>query len=336
MLFRSDHQCLDFERDGVGVHVPSIVPAYEDDLDAVAAWQRGSEHGSGDVRLRMAYSRNGVWSDPVTVQEPAPAGRVVRMGALHRVAGEYRIVYNRHDTGDTSTKRMHYRSVEITDAGEIIASTERPVNGITKSEPAPQGIHNRALTLDGGRIAFGWNRDGTGQLAISDDSGASWRNVQIAGEPFAEPTVVQRADGDLVAFGRDPNGNQRRAFSSDNGDTWSAPEVTDIQGQNGRQTALRIGDKIGVLTHRDDGTGFPRRKNLTLYLLTEAGDAVLRRYSLVKYDSYGGTANYHFHHYPMGIYEDGILTVIYAEAYDGDNIDHPHSAAHVYSRPITP
>ena len=135
-------------------------------------------------------------------------------------------------------------------------------------------VRTHPIQLDSGRLLLGLYSDlyDFSLMAISDDSGSTWRpGLPLIGGGAVQPSVVVRQDGSLVAFLRD-NGNapkrMLRSVSKDAGETWSVAEDTDHPNPGSSVEAIRLRDGRLLLVSNDTENG---RHSLAVSLSTNEG-----------------------------------------------------------------
>jgi len=112
-------------------------------------------------------------------------------------------------------------------------------------------------TLPSGRILLPLYSDGFNAclMAISDDTGATWRaSKPICGQAPIQPTVVRKKEGVLTGFFRDSGGAPYRvqtATSSDDGETWTASKDTDIPNPGSSLEVIELKDGAWLMIAND-------------------------------------------------------------------------------------
>jgi predicted neuraminidase len=105
----------------------------------------------------------------------------------------------------------------------------------------------------------------TSSVMVSDDAGATWREVAVPGSTGCVHMDVVPVEGGLAAFYRSRWADWvHRSTSTDDGDTWSAPVPTELPNNNSsiQVTALADGRLAMVLNPTQAGPDTPRRLSL--------------------------------------------------------------------------
>lgn len=195
-----------------------------------------------------------------------------------------------------------------------IRRIERDARNLSKRQ---RGWMTRAqiITLPSGRILVPLYSDGylLGLMAISDDTGASWRpSAPIVGAGLNQPSLARKQDGTLVAYMREEDEIKRRVLTSvshDDGETWSVAQSTDIPNPNSSLAVLTLDDGRWVMAYNDSED---TRETLALALSDDEGATWKwqRHLELQK----GGQF-----HYPFMIQtSDGLVHVTYTYQPAGD------------------
>lgn len=113
----------------------------------------------------------------------------------------------------------------------------------------------------------------TAAMAISDDKGALWREVDVLSSiGCVHMTPVDLGEGHVTAFFRRRQADfVHRSESCDGGETWSAPEPTDVPNNNSSIAAIRLRDgRIAMACNPVNAAMYPDARRGSLY--DELGD----------------------------------------------------------------
>ncbi|RQW07048.1 exo-alpha-sialidase, partial [candidate division KSB1 bacterium] len=129
------------------------------------------------------------------------------------------------------------------------------------------------LALPAGRILLPLYSDGfsVGLVAISDDSGATWRaSAPMVGYAPIQPTLIRKKDGTIVSYMRDSGDAHRvlKSESTNDGETWSAARSTDIPNPGSSLEVIALADGRWVMLFNDAQDG---RHSLALALSEDEG-----------------------------------------------------------------
>ena len=115
----------------------------------------------------------------------------------------------------------------------------------------------------------------TAALAISQDAGETWREVEVPGSiGSVHMTLVPLGDGRLAAFYRRRQADfVHRSESADGGESWSAPEPTDVPNNNSSITVIRLRDgRVAMACNPVNAAMHPDQRRASLYDELGAGD----------------------------------------------------------------
>lgn len=115
----------------------------------------------------------------------------------------------------------------------------------------------------------------TAALAISNDAGKTWREVEVPGSiGSVHMTLVPLGDGRLAAFYRRRQADHvHRSESADGGETWTAPEPTDVPNNNSSISVIRLADgRVAMACNPVNAAMHPDQRRASLYDELGAGD----------------------------------------------------------------
>ena len=110
-------------------------------------------------------------------------------------------------------------------------------------------------------------------MAISEDAGATWREVDVPGSiGSVHMTLVPLDNGVMAAFYRRRQADfVHRSESRDGGESWSAPEPTDVPNNNSSISVIRLQDgRVAMACNPSNATMYPEARRASLY--DELGD----------------------------------------------------------------
>jgi predicted neuraminidase len=169
------------------------------------------------------------------------------------------------------------------------------------------------LQLPSGRILVPMYSDGYsfGIMAISDDSGVTWKGSEpIVGRGGVQPSVVRKNDGTLVAYLRDNGPAPKRALmsvSTDNGESWTTARDTDILNPGTSVEVVRLRNGHWIMVYNDLEQG--RYSLVAAISEDEGGTWAVRRHL----DGRPDGAQSSQYHYPSVIQSrDGAVHVTYS------------------------
>jgi predicted neuraminidase len=114
----------------------------------------------------------------------------------------------------------------------------------------------------------------TAALAISEDAGETWREVEVPGSiGCVHMTLVPLGQDRYAAFYRRRQADfVHRSESRDGGETWSAPEPTDVPNNNSSICAIRLRDgRVAMVCNPANAEMHPDARRASLY--DELGEA---------------------------------------------------------------
>ena len=113
----------------------------------------------------------------------------------------------------------------------------------------------------------------TAALAISDDAGVTWREIEVPASVGCVHMTIVPLGGDRYAafFRRRQADFVYRTESSDGGESWSVPEATDVPNNNSSISVIRLSDgRIAMACNPTNAEQHPEARRASLY--DELGD----------------------------------------------------------------
>jgi predicted neuraminidase len=164
----------------------------------------------------------------------------------------------------------------------------RDIGAAPHDLPLPPGTFIRApiLIRDDGAWLMGLFRcvsragerwtgaDDSAALAISEDAGATWREVDVpSSEGCVHMTPVQIKSGAYAAFFRRRQADfVYRTKSSDGGESWSVPVATDVPNNNSSISVIPLADgRLAMACNLTNADAHPEARRASLY--DELGDS---------------------------------------------------------------
>ena len=114
----------------------------------------------------------------------------------------------------------------------------------------------------------------TAALAISSDSGATWREIEVPGSiGCVHMTLVPLGGARWAAFFRRRQADfVYRTDSEDDGESWSVPQATDVPNNNSSISVIRLADgRIAMACNPTNAAEHPEARRESLY--DELGEA---------------------------------------------------------------
>lgn len=206
-------------------------------------------------------------------------------------------------TGDPERSEQNPVQFDAPDGRRLILNTAQPggnqdaclvrmaeAGGRTRDLPLPPGtfirgpIHVRA---DGAwllplfrcvpRPGMRWTGShDTAALAISADSGATWREVEVPGSiGSVHMSLVSLGSEHYAAFYRRRQADfVHRSESRDGGESWTAPAATDIPNNNSSISPIRLADgRVAIACNPANAAMHPAARRESLYDEIEGADA---------------------------------------------------------------
>lgn len=299
---------LDYERNKIGIHVPSLLKIRGGRV--LAVWQNSGNHETNDSYLKMAIrDSRGTWGPSFKILGPEEEGVSYNGPVLHQVGDK---IWLTHQAVSGTTYTAKRREMTITG------------NTVTLLEPVTLFntglILNHILTLPTGRMVACWHTQASvwkNRISYSDDAGLTWTPATFpqfnnrAGEGFA----AIEADGTLSSYWRTDLGSVYRSVSADDGESWSALVPTAIPCPNMPSQGL-LGSRVAGYKRPSDGklvivgsNSKTQREKLTAWLV-ENGEIVGIQ-SLLPWDVLDGSAE--GLHYPdIVVNPDDSMTIVFA------------------------
>ena len=236
-------------------------------------WFGGTQEGVGDISIHFSRLDEGAtaWTAPVpltddqTRSEQNPILFPTPSGALW-------LLYTAQLAGNQDTAEVRRRI--STDDGRtwgdvetLFPATER--GGVFVRQPVhvtPSGRWLLPIFACVSTAGARWSGDHDfSAVMISDDEGASWREVPVPGSDGCVHMNIVSSGGVLVALFRSRWADSvYRSESADDGLTWSVPEPTNLPNNNSsvQQVALADGRLALVYNHASRADATERRENL--------------------------------------------------------------------------
>jgi predicted neuraminidase len=255
----------------VQVHAANLMTLGNGDLGCV--WFGGTQEGVPDISVWFSRLAPGsdTWSAPVQLSDD-PARSEQNPVLFPTPGGELWLLYTAQHAGDQDSAEVRLR-VSADDGATwgpvrtLFPATDR--GGVFVRQPVVVLPSGRWLlpvfscvTVPGRR----WVGDAdTSAVMVSDDAGATWREVAVPGSTGCVHMDVVPAGDRLTAFYRSRWADAvYQSWSDDEGGTWTAPEPTELPNNNSsiQATALADGRLAMVLNPTRAEAGTPRRLSL--------------------------------------------------------------------------
>jgi predicted neuraminidase len=255
----------------VQVHAANLMTLGNGDLGCV--WFGGTQEGVPDICVWFSRLTAGsdTWSAPVQLSDDQTRSEQNPV-LFPTPSGELWLLFTSQHAGNQDTAEVRYRV--STDDGvtwgpvrTLFPATDR--GGIFVRQPVvvlPTGrwllpiFH--CVTVPGRR----WVGDAdTSAVMISDDAGATWREVAVPESTGCVHMSVVPVGDRLTAFFRSRWADAvYQSWSDDDGETWTAPAPTELPNNNSsiQATALSDGRLAMVLNPVRAGADTPRRLSL--------------------------------------------------------------------------
>jgi len=255
----------------VQVHAANLMTLGNGDLGCV--WFGGTQEGVPDISVWFSRLMPGshTWSPPVRLSDD-PTRSEQNPVLFPAPSGELWLLYTAQHAGDQDSAEVRYRistddGATWGEVGTLFPAT--PGGGIFVRQPVvvlPSGrwllpvFH--CVSVPGRK----WVGDqDTSAVMISDDHGASWRELPVPESTGCVHMSVVPAGGRLTAFYRSRWADAvYQSWSDDDGETWTAPEPTELPNNNSsiQATALADGRLAMVLNPTRAEAGTARRLSL--------------------------------------------------------------------------
>jgi predicted neuraminidase len=255
----------------VQVHAANLMTLANGDLGCV--WFGGTQEGVPDICVWFSRLTPGsdTWSAPVQLSDDQTRSEQNPV-LFPTPTGELWLLFTSQHAGNQDTAEVRYRV--STDDGvtwgpvrTLFPATDR--GGVFVRQPVvvlPTGrwllpiFH--CVTVPGRR----WVGDAdTSAVMISDDAGATWREVAVPESTGCVHMSVLPVGDRLTAFFRSRWADAvYQSWSDDDGETWTAPAPTELPNNNSsiQATALSDGRLAMVLNPVRAGVDTPRRLSL--------------------------------------------------------------------------
>ena len=255
----------------VQVHAANLMTLGNGDLGCV--WFGGTQEGVPDICVWFSRLTPGsdTWSAPVQLSDDQTRSEQNPV-LFPTPSGELWLLFTSQHAGNQDTAEVRYRV--STDDGvtwgpvrTLFPATDR--GGIFVRQPVvvlPTGrwllpiFH--CVTVPGRR----WVGDAdTSAVMISDDAGATWREVAVPESTGCVHMSVVPVGDRLTAFFRSRWADAvYQSWSDDDGETWTTPAPTELPNNNSsiQATALSDGRLAMVLNPIRAGVDTPRRLSL--------------------------------------------------------------------------
>jgi predicted neuraminidase len=255
----------------VQVHAANLMTLGNGDLGCV--WFGGTQEGVPDICVWFSRLTPGsdTWSAPVQLSDDQTRSEQNPV-LFPTPTGELWLLFTSQHAGNQDTAEVRYRV--STDDGvtwgpvrTLFPATDR--GGVFVRQPVtvlPTGrwllpiFH--CVTVPGRR----WVGDAdTSAVMISDDAGATWREVAVPESTGCVHMSVVPVGDRLTAFFRSRWADAvYQSWSDDDGETWTTPAPTELPNNNSsiQATALSDGRLAMVLNPIRAGVDTPRRLSL--------------------------------------------------------------------------
>lgn len=234
-------------------------------------WFGGSLEGKSDISIWRSTLGNDTWSaaerltdDPDRseqnpVQFQAPDGRVLLLHTAQPGGNQDACVVRMRQVGDTP------QDLPLP-PGTFIRAPIR----VREDGAWLMGLF-RCVSRPGER----WTgADDTAALAISQDAGRTWHEVDVPGSAgCVHMTPVSTKSGGYAAFFRRRQADfVHRTESTDGGENWSVPVATDVPNNNSSISVIRLADgRLAMACNPTNAAAHPEARRASLY--DELGDS---------------------------------------------------------------
>jgi predicted neuraminidase len=245
------------------------------DGDLGLAWFGGTQEGVGDVSIwfaRLAPEAQ-TWSEPTRLTED-PQRSEQNPILFSTPSGELWLLYTAQRAGNQDTAEVRRRI--STDAGRSWGAVQTL---FPADERSGVFVRQPVVVTGSGRWLLGifrcvtvpgepWSGDAdTSAVMISDDQGATWREVQVPDSVgCVHMNIVDLGGGQLFALFRSRWADHIYASRSvDDGDSWTAPAPTELPNNNSSIQQCRLTDgRLGLIFNNASRLDATQRR-LSLY-----------------------------------------------------------------------
>lgn len=242
--------------------------------DLGLVWFGGTQEGVSDIRIWFSRLPDGgdQWSEPVPLSND-PHRSEQNPVLFSAPGGELWLFYTAQVAGNQDTAEVR-RRISADDGhswgpAETMFAADSS-GGVFIRQPLVVARSGRwllpifrCISLPGETWSGGWD---TSAVMISDDEGASWREVAVPESTgCVHMSIAPLPDGSLHALFRSRRADWiYRSVSEDDGETWSAPQATSLPNNNSsiQQRVLDDGRIAVVYNHSSRSDARRRRENL--------------------------------------------------------------------------
>lgn len=232
--------------------------------DVLCCWFAGSDEGNADISIVLSRlnADSDEWAEPVKVSDD-PSRSEQNPSLFLTPEGAIWLMYTAQTARTPETEEgfnLQYtaeiRCKKSTDGGYTWGPTT------TMFSRPGSFCRQKIQVLSLGRWIFGnWicfpdeTRNGSDitVVQISDDKGATWREVEIPqSQGRVHANLLEIAPGKLVALFRSRFAdNIYRAVSEDNGETWTVPVRTELRNNNSSISAIVLRSGAIAVVYND-------------------------------------------------------------------------------------
>lgn len=242
-------------------HAAFLAPA-ADGLHCL--WFGGSLEGKADISIWRATLRGAMWSEAERLSDDSERSEQNPVQA-DTPDGRRLVLHTAQPGGNQDACAVRLRE-----------------GGAVRDLPLPPGTFVRAPMVfrsDGAWLlplfrcvsqpgARWTGSHDTAALAISEDGGRGWREVDVPGSlGCVHMTLVPLGGDRLAAFFRRRQADRvYRTESADGGESWSVPEATDVPNNNASISAIRLADgRVALACNPVDAAMHPEARRASLY-----------------------------------------------------------------------
>jgi predicted neuraminidase len=245
------------------------------DGDLGMVWFGGTQEGVGDISIWFARHAMGTdrWSEPTQLTDDSQRSEQNPI-LFSTPTGALWLLYTAQRAGNQDTAEVRRRI--STDSGRSWGSVETL---FPADEQSGVFVRQPVVVSESGRWLIGifrcvtvpgepWSGDAdTSAVMISDDQGATWREVAVPDSVGAvHMNIVDLGGGRLLALYRSRWADHIYASrSTDDGDTWTAPVPTELPNNNSSIQQCRLADgRLGLIFNNSSRLDATQRR-LSLY-----------------------------------------------------------------------